>query len=69
MKQKTLMLKLNVALRGHRAGEIIRLRTDNNGIMLDTYWRRRLKDAEIDGCVEIMNTPKKQTKKSDEGDK
>ena len=50
-------LKLNCDLNGHKKGTIIKV-NDNNGIPLDSFWRRRLKDAEIDNCVEIVEVSK-----------
>jgi len=52
-------LKLNAPLGGKPAGTIIKIRTDKNGVPLDSYWRRRIKDSEIDNCVEFVKTPKK----------
>lgn len=31
----------------------------NEGVPTDRFWRRRLKDAEIDNCVEIQKNNKK----------
>lgn len=39
---------------------------DKNGIPTDAFWRRRLKDAAIDGCFEIVQ-PAKQATKAKEG--
>lgn len=33
-----------------------------NGIPAELYWRNRLKDAEIDGCAEIVKSKKKRGK-------
>ena len=55
-------LKLNTALRGHDAGAVIRVKTDKNGIALDPYWRRRLRDSEVDGCVEFVDNKNKARK-------
>ena len=59
-------LKLNTPLRGHDAGAEIRVKTDKNGTVLDTYWRRRLRDSKVDGCVEFVDNKKKaqRTKKA-----
>jgi len=57
-------LKLNTSLRGHDAGSIVRIKTDKDGTPVDVYWRRRLNDAETDGCVEFheeVKTPAKKT--------
>ncbi len=58
MMQRTKKLKLNAPLRGLNAETIVTLRTDSHGTPLDSYWRRRLRDAEIDGCVEIVKETK-----------
>ena len=54
-------IKLNVSMRGFHAEQEITI-GDENGIPLDPFWRRRLKDAEIDNSVEIVQTkPKSET--------
>lgn len=58
-------LKLNTPLRGHDAGAEIRVKTDKNGTILDPYWRRRVRDSKVDGCVEFVDNKKKaRTKKA-----
>jgi len=48
-----------------------RIRVDSEGTPLDYHWRRRLKDAKIDGCIKIIDEKKetvkdkKKTKKKD----
>jgi len=61
-------LKLNTALRGHDAGAVIRVKTDKNGTALDPYWRRRVKDSEVDGCVEFVDN-RKELKQSNKATK
>lgn len=48
-------LKIN-NVSGH-AGTID-IQTDENGVPLNRFWRKRLKDAAIDQCVEIMKPRK-----------
>jgi len=50
---------------GYNAGKVVKVK-DNAGIPLDKFWRDRLRDAAIDGRVEIVKA--KKPKKS-EGDK
>lgn len=52
-------LKLNVNLRGHKAGTTVPIKTDKQGTPLDPYWRNRLKDSATDNCVEMVSSPKK----------
>jgi hypothetical protein len=47
-------LKLNVALKDKAKGDIIELETDTENNIKDLYWARRLEDAAIDNCVEIV---------------
>ena len=56
-------IKLNTAMKGYAKGQEITI-GDENGIPLDPFWRRRLKDSEIDNSIEIVQTkPKSETKK------
>lgn len=32
----------------------ITVQADENGLPVDKFWRNRLADAEIDGCVEVV---------------
>lgn len=58
-------LKLNVDLRGAKAGTVLRLDADSLGNLTDKYWSRRLKDSISDKCVELFVEPEK-VKPSDE---
>lgn len=42
-----------------RHSGVVTLVLDENGKVKSKFWRRRLKDAEIDNCVEIINTKSK----------
>lgn len=46
-------LKLNTDLAGHKAGSVIRIKY-KNGIPVDHYWRNRLEDSAVDGCVSLV---------------
>lgn len=35
---------------------------DNDGVPVDPFWRKRLKDAETDNCVEVIKTRAKSAK-------
>jgi hypothetical protein len=49
----TLKLKLNTALKGFPCGHILELPAEN-GMPLDGFWARRLKDSVLDNCVEVI---------------
>lgn len=55
-------LKLNRDLRGFKAGQVIDVQVDASGVPTDKFWRNRVKDAEIDNCVEWYKTPKEDKK-------
>jgi hypothetical protein len=42
---------------GKTAGAVVDVKC-KNGVPVDKYWRGRLKDAEIDGCVSILGKKK-----------
>jgi hypothetical protein len=54
-------IKINKPLINYKIGQIIDIKTDNSKIPLSLYWRRRLKDAEIDNCIEIVEERKIQS--------
>ena len=56
-----LKLKLNQSMAGYEAGREVTIQTDRSGVPLEKFWRRRLKDAETDNCVEVIKAkaPKK----------
>lgn len=58
-------LKLNCAFRGHKAGSIINIEVSDDGTPKDSFWRRRLKDAKIDNCVEFVDEKKETASESD----
>jgi hypothetical protein len=45
----------------HKAGDLIKAPAHEDGTPLDVFWRRRLKDAEQDGCCEIVKPAVKKT--------
>jgi hypothetical protein len=55
-------LKLNIDIatpKGKvRAGTILELEVDSDQNLLDGFWRKRLKDARIDSCVEVLTEQK-----------
>ena len=60
---KVLKIKDGMTIHG-KTGEV-KIRVDKSGTPIDKNWRRRIKDAEIDGCVEVVKpaTKKKENKK------
>ena len=46
------VLKINKDVGGHKAGSTFKVQCNDNGIPLDVFWRRRLKDSAVDNCVE-----------------
>lgn len=50
-------LKLNRNLALHEAGDIIDVESVD-GVPVNSYWRKRLNDAQFDNCVEIIQEKK-----------
>lgn len=59
-------IKLNRIMGTLRKGLIVNVESDKNGNPIDVFWRRRLKDAEIDNCCEIVKPIRKSTKPKDD---
>ncbi len=57
-------IKINKSLRGFVPGQTTLIEVNEDGIPLDSFWRKRFKDAERDNCLEIVQDekPKKQKK-------
>ena len=55
---KAIKLKLNQPMLGYEAGREVTIQTDKDGVPLEKFWRRRLKDADIDNCVEVVKASK-----------
>lgn len=62
---KFMELKIVHGFVNHADGDIIRLEEVAPGVPRDEYWVRRLKDAKIDGCVEVHKAEKKRRKSVD----
>ncbi len=53
--------KLSASIGGHIAGDVINIECRIvGGAPKDRYWRRRLRDAEIDGCMTKVPKVKKE---------
>lgn len=51
-------IKVNRRLPGYRVGQVVEVKADAEGTPLDQFWRRRLRDARMDGCCEVVAPPK-----------
>lgn len=54
----TIRVRVNKPIPPHGLGDVVPVPIDEHGTPLDQQWRRRLKDAETDGCCEIVEEPK-----------
>ena len=59
--RETVDLKINFAFATHEEGDILTLPA-YGGLPTDSYWRRRLQDAKIDNCCELVKAPKRAPK-------
>jgi len=55
-------LKLNQPMKGFDAGRTVTVQTDTSGVPLEKFWRRRLRDAKIDNCVEVIKSSGRKAK-------
>lgn len=59
-KAETVDIKIKLNFAGHEVGDVVTVPA-MDGLPLDLYWQRRLRDAAVDDCCELV---KKKTKKS-----
>lgn len=57
-------VRINKRIGDYNVGDEVRIATDESGVPVESFWRRRLSDAERDDCVTILplNKPKKTRK-------
>ena len=62
---RIIQLKINKPIHGHPSGSTVRVRADDAGVPFDKSWRDRLRDAEIDSCVEVVEETRPKTLNKD----
>ena len=67
--QITLENKSDVTLNGVAPGGKVRVKVDADGVPFDRYWRNRLRDAAIDGCVAKVVEPARVETKTEKAGK
>lgn len=55
-------LKIN-NVSGHKSGKVLEIKV-KDGVPVCKFWRKRLKEAKIDNCVEVVKTRAKRKEKS-----
>lgn len=65
-------IKVNGSIPGFTKEQIVEVETDEDGTPLEFLWRRRLKDAKVDNCCEVIkpqakitNRPKRVTERDE----
>jgi len=51
-------IRINKPFSGYAKGQVVTVEADQHGTPLQEAWRRRLKDAALDGCCEVVEKPK-----------
>lgn len=57
-------IKVNKLIPGFTVDQVVSVACDENGTPLDFHWRRKLKDARLDNCCEVVKDVKIKTVKS-----
>lgn len=52
---KMVKFKVMAPLMGHKTGDVIELMCDSEGKPLNNFWFRRLKDSEMDRCLQAVD--------------
>ena len=62
-KQRFVLTKYEIFanIGGYSTGDIVLLKCHKDTeIPVERYWRNRLRDAKVDGCIKLYKTPKKE---------
>ena len=62
---KIKLLKINIGMGQYEEGSIQKIKCTDDGTPINTFWRRRLRDAKVDSCVEWYRPEVKQETKSE----
>lgn len=54
-KYETKVLQINKPVGGHQKGDMVKIKVDKKGTPKERYWRDRIKDSNVDECVEFVN--------------
>ena len=61
---KSIQIKVNKSVEPYMKEQVVTVQVDALGTPVRKFWRDRLRDAEVDNCVEIVkDKPKTSTKK------
>jgi len=66
MAKVIILNKTIVPIHGLQPKKTMEIEVDKDGTPLDRHWRRRFRDAEIDGCIEIVKEKKIKNKKEED---
>ncbi len=67
-RQRFVLTKFEICanIGGYSVGDIARLKCHKGTkIPVDRYWRRRLRDATVDGCIKLYKEPKNENINND----
>lgn len=48
-------IMINISFNGYKKGQILPIEVDIDGIPLDIFWRNRIRDSAVDGCVTVID--------------
>lgn len=57
-------IQVNKNLLTNKRGDVVSIAVDDDGVPLSKFWRDRLKDAEIDHCVTMLDEKEPTVKKT-----
>lgn len=49
-----------------KAGDIVKLEVNKQGVPLDSFWAKRYKESKFDHCIELVKEKKESLKKAKE---
>ena len=65
--KKCIIVKILKPFGKHEVGSSVKVEVDDSNIPLDRGWRRRLADAKMDKCCEVIKQRKRKKQENNDG--
>jgi len=63
-----LKIKIKTPFGNLKAGTSMSIDANDKGVPLEKFWRNRLRDSKVDGCIEVISDSSSKTKEDKKPD-
>ena len=50
-------IQINKPFLKHKSGDVVEVKSNDKGNPYDKFWRNRIRDSQIDNCVQVVTPP------------